>query len=85
MTTTSDDTAPRPALRRLGRSGLAVSAVGLGCNNFGRPSTATETLEGTRAVVDAALDAGQAAAIHRALLTAEDRATTQRPTTGSDT
>jgi LacI family transcriptional regulator len=36
-------------------------------------------------VVDAALDAAQAAAIHRALLTAEDRATTQRPTTGSDT
>ncbi len=49
---------PAPALRRLGRSGLAVSAVGLGCNNFGRAQTATETLEGTRAVVDAALDAG---------------------------
>ena len=44
MTTTSDDTALRPALRRLGRSGLAVSAVGLGCNNFGRPATATETV-----------------------------------------
>jgi len=58
MTTATDDTAPRPALRRLGRSGLAVSAVGLGCNNFGRPRTATETLDGTRAVVDAALDAG---------------------------
>ena len=35
-------------------------------------------------VVDAALDAGQAAAIHQALLAAEDRPTTQRPTTGSD-
>ncbi|RRO13792.1 aldo/keto reductase [Saccharopolyspora rhizosphaerae] len=44
--------------RRLGESGLAVSAVGLGCNNLGRPGTATETLTGTRAVVDAALDAG---------------------------
>ncbi|WP_454043364.1 aldo/keto reductase [Cellulosimicrobium sp. Marseille-Q8652] len=47
-----------PALRRLGRSGLAVSAVGLGCNNFGRAKTATETLDGTRAVVDAALESG---------------------------
>lgn len=44
--------------RRLGGSGLVVSAVGLGCNNLGRPGTATETLEGTRAVVDACLDAG---------------------------
>ncbi|GAA4611335.1 aldo/keto reductase [Saccharopolyspora hordei] len=35
-----------------------VSAVGLGCNNLGRPGTATETLAGARAVVDAALDAG---------------------------
>ena len=35
-------------------SGLKVSAVGLGCNNFGR----RVDLEGTRAVVDAALDAG---------------------------
>lgn len=39
--------------RRLGGSGLAVSTVGLGCNNLGRPGTATETPEGTRAVVDA--------------------------------
>jgi aryl-alcohol dehydrogenase-like predicted oxidoreductase len=45
-------------LRRLGESGLAVSVVGLGCNNLGRPGTATETLAGARAVVDAALDAG---------------------------
>ena len=44
--------------RRLGNSGLVVSAVGLGCNNLGRPGTATETLAGTRAVVDAALDSG---------------------------
>ncbi|WP_424210700.1 aldo/keto reductase [Streptomyces sp. BI20] len=38
----------------LGNSGLLVSAVGLGCNNFGRRLD----LDGTRAVVDAALDAG---------------------------
>ena len=47
-----------PALRRVGTSGLVVSAAGLGCNNFGRVGTATETLEGTRAVLDAAIDAG---------------------------
>lgn len=41
----------------LGRSGLMVSRVGLGCNNFGRPDSATSDLAGTRAVVDAALDA----------------------------
>lgn len=40
--------------RRLGNSGLAVSVVGIGCNNFGRKLDQ----EGTRAVVDAALDAG---------------------------
>lgn len=50
-------TSPLP-YRRLGASGLLVSAVGLGCNNFGRPGTLTETLEGTRAVLDAALEAG---------------------------
>lgn len=50
-------TSPLPH-RRLGASGLLVSAVGLGCNNFGRPGTLTETLEGTRAVLDAALEAG---------------------------
>jgi aryl-alcohol dehydrogenase-like predicted oxidoreductase len=44
--------------RQLGRSGLTVSTTGLGCNNFGRPGTATEDLDGTRAVVHAALDAG---------------------------
>ena len=41
-------------IRNLGGSGLRVSAVGLGCNNFG----GRVDLEGTRAVVDAALDAG---------------------------
>jgi aryl-alcohol dehydrogenase-like predicted oxidoreductase len=41
-------------LRRLGTSDLTVSAIGLGCNNFGR----VVDLAGTRAVVDAALDAG---------------------------
>ncbi|MFE0591177.1 aldo/keto reductase [Micromonospora echinospora] len=40
--------------RRLGDSGLVVSVVGVGCNNFGRKLD----LPGTRAVVDAALDAG---------------------------
>ncbi|NYD65754.1 aldo/keto reductase [Agromyces atrinae] len=44
--------------RSLGRSGLRVSAVGLGCNNFGRPGTATETASGTDAVIGAAIDAG---------------------------
>ncbi|MGF4046046.1 aldo/keto reductase [Paenarthrobacter nitroguajacolicus] len=44
--------------RRLGRSGLTVSAVGLGCNNLGRANTPTESQEGTDAVVHAAIDAG---------------------------
>ena len=44
--------------RQLGRSGLSVSVVGLGCNNLGRAGTATETQEGTDAVIHAALDAG---------------------------
>jgi 1-deoxyxylulose-5-phosphate synthase len=35
-----------------------VSAIGLGCNNFGREKTATATQEGTDAVVSAAIDAG---------------------------
>src|SRR5206468_10234237 len=38
----------------LGQSGLLVSVVGLGCNNFG----SRLDVEGTRAVVDAAIDAG---------------------------
>lgn len=44
--------------RRLGKSGLAASVVGLGCNNFGRAGTLTATQEGTSAVLNAALDAG---------------------------
>jgi aryl-alcohol dehydrogenase-like predicted oxidoreductase len=40
--------------RQLGDRGPEVSVVGLGCNNFGM----RVDLEGTRAVVDAALDAG---------------------------
>jgi aryl-alcohol dehydrogenase-like predicted oxidoreductase len=40
--------------RRLGSSGISVSVVGLGCNNFGRRVDEA----GTLAVVDAALDAG---------------------------
>ncbi len=44
--------------RPLGASGLMVSSVGIGCNNFGRAKTASETAEGTHAVIDAAIDAG---------------------------
>jgi aryl-alcohol dehydrogenase-like predicted oxidoreductase len=40
--------------RSLGNSGLVVSVAGLGCNNFGRRLD----VAATRAVVDAALDAG---------------------------
>ncbi len=40
--------------RQLGASGLTVSVVGLGCNNFG----GRVDLDRTRAVVDAALDEG---------------------------
>ncbi|GAA3449047.1 aldo/keto reductase [Dactylosporangium matsuzakiense] len=39
--------------RRLGRSGLTVSVVGIGCNQFGRIDAAA-----TQAVVDAAFDNG---------------------------
>lgn len=56
--TTDQQQPPAPGLRRLGRSGLVVSAVGLGCNNLGRPGTATESQDGTDRVVGAALDAG---------------------------
>jgi len=41
-------------LRNLGKSGLRVSLVGLGCNNFGQRMD----LEGSRAVIHKALDAG---------------------------
>lgn len=44
--------------RQLGNGGPSVSVIGLGCNNFSRTGRATETLEGTKAVLDAALDAG---------------------------
>ena len=40
--------------RTLGHSGIAVSAVGVGCNAFG----SRIDLEQTRAVVDAAIDEG---------------------------
>ncbi len=41
-------------LRNLGKSGLRVSMVGLGCNNFG----GRVDVDGTRKVVDKALDLG---------------------------
>ena len=40
--------------RQLGQSGLTVSVLGLGCNNFGLTCTADQS----RTLVDAALDAG---------------------------
>ena len=40
--------------RRLGNSGLVVSVVGIGSNNFGRKVDDA----GTKAVVDAAIDHG---------------------------
>ncbi len=44
--------------RTLGSSGIEVSAIGLGCNNFGRRGTRTEDQAGTDAVVHAAIDHG---------------------------
>lgn len=44
--------------RTLGTSGIEVSPIGLGCNNFGRAGTATEDLAGTQRVIDAAVDHG---------------------------
>ncbi|TFD74225.1 aldo/keto reductase [Cryobacterium sp. Sr8] len=44
--------------RRLGNSGLIVSTIGLGCNNFGRTGTASQGQDGTTAVIDAAIEAG---------------------------
>jgi aryl-alcohol dehydrogenase-like predicted oxidoreductase len=44
--------------RTLGHSGLVVSTIGLGCNNFGRAGTASESQEGTDAVIDAAIETG---------------------------
>jgi aryl-alcohol dehydrogenase-like predicted oxidoreductase len=45
-------------IRYLGNSGLLVSAVGMGCNNFGRVDTPTFTEEGTADVMVAAIEAG---------------------------
>lgn len=56
--TASDSAVPRPAIRPLGDSGLRVSAVGLGCNNLGRPGSATESQAGTDAVIGAAIEEG---------------------------
>jgi aryl-alcohol dehydrogenase-like predicted oxidoreductase len=47
-----------PTSTTLGRSGLVVSRIGLGCNNLGRAGAATESQEGTDRVIAAALDAG---------------------------
>lgn len=44
--------------RVLGPSSLAVSVVGLGCNNLGRPGTASDDQKGSNAVVGAAIEAG---------------------------
>jgi aryl-alcohol dehydrogenase-like predicted oxidoreductase len=52
--TRRDDSVPRVQRRSLGDTGIEVSAVGLGCNNFGRRVDA----DGTKAVIDAALEAG---------------------------
>ena len=42
----------------VGKSGLVVSAVGLGCNNLGRRGSATEDFAGSEKVVRTAIDAG---------------------------
>ena len=44
--------------RTFGSCDLAVSVLGLGCNNLGRTNAPSETFEGSLAVVDAALEAG---------------------------
>ena len=50
----TSDVTSEMTFRRLGRSGLTVSTVGIGCNNFGLRLG----LEESRPVVHAALDAG---------------------------
>ncbi len=50
----ADESQRTMKVRRLGNSGLKVSVVGLGCNNFGARLDAAQT----QTVVDAALDAG---------------------------
>lgn len=49
---------PETDYRNLGRSGLIVSTIGLGCNNFGRRNTASETQKGTDEVIASAIEAG---------------------------
>ncbi|MGM0385559.1 MAG: aldo/keto reductase [Actinomycetota bacterium] len=44
--------------RTMGSSDLVVPAVGMGCNNFSRRGTATQTQEGSTAVIHAAIDHG---------------------------
>src|SRR5690625_2880103 len=44
--------------RRVGHSGLVVSAIGFGCNNLGRRNAATEHVDEATRVVKAAVDAG---------------------------
>ena len=44
--------------RQLGKSGLTVSTIGVGCNNLGRFGTITEQQEGVDRVISAAVDAG---------------------------
>jgi len=44
--------------RFVGSSEQRVSVVGMGCNNFSRRGTHTETLEGSTEVIRAAVDAG---------------------------
>lgn len=44
--------------RNVGTSDLRVSIVGMGCNNFSRPRTATESLEQSIRVIHEAVDKG---------------------------
>ena len=44
--------------RRIGDSGLVVSAIGFGCNNLGRPNSPTAEIASAVHVVRAAVDAG---------------------------
>ncbi len=44
--------------RAIGLSDLTVSVVGLGCNNLGRPDTASFEQKGANEVVNAAIEAG---------------------------
>src|SRR5476651_2107133 len=53
-----DRTMTEIEFRNLGRSSVRVSTIALGCNNFGRTGSATETQEGTTAVIDRAIELG---------------------------